>query len=146
MSVDDSRARSTGPFVHTVASATWFALMLGLCSTISFELAAALVGQVAGELAQLAFGVLKQGVGDVDVPAVHLQSHGDSFTRSAVLEHYPASPPDGGAPRQPLSARASVTASTRSAPPRRSEKAAAEMVAPVVRTSSTSTTERPATG
>ena len=35
MSVDDSRARSTGPFVQTVASATWLSLMLGLCSTIN---------------------------------------------------------------------------------------------------------------
>ena len=35
MSVDDSRARSTGPFVHTVASATWGSEMLGLCSTAS---------------------------------------------------------------------------------------------------------------
>src|SRR5690348_13469915 len=35
MSVDDSRARSTGPFVHTVASATCFSLIDGLCSTAS---------------------------------------------------------------------------------------------------------------
>src|SRR6185437_1415786 len=35
MSVDDSRARSTGPFVHTVASATCFSVIDGLCSTAS---------------------------------------------------------------------------------------------------------------
>src|SRR3954454_2398276 len=40
------------------------------------ELAAALVGKVACQLAQLLLGVLKQGVGDIDVPAFPLQTHG----------------------------------------------------------------------
>src|SRR6476661_5991738 len=35
MSVEASRARSTGPFVQIVASATWSSEMLGFCSTIS---------------------------------------------------------------------------------------------------------------
>ena len=35
MSLDDSRARSTGPFVQIVASATWFSAMDGLRSTVS---------------------------------------------------------------------------------------------------------------
>ena len=35
MSVVDSRARSTGPFVKIVASATWFAAIDGLRSTAS---------------------------------------------------------------------------------------------------------------
>jgi hypothetical protein len=35
MSVELSRARRTGPFVHTVASATWFAAMDGFFSIAS---------------------------------------------------------------------------------------------------------------
>ena len=35
MSVDASFARSTGPFVQIVASATWFVAIDGLCSTVS---------------------------------------------------------------------------------------------------------------
>ena len=35
MSSADSRARSVGPFVQIVASATWFAAIDGFCSTAS---------------------------------------------------------------------------------------------------------------
>ena len=73
MSPDASRARSTGPFVQTVASATWLSEIDGFFSTASSS--STRVGSLTMplELAQLLLGVLADLLADLEVPALHLE-------------------------------------------------------------------------
>ena len=81
MSVELSRARKMGPFVHTVASATWFSEMDGFFSTWSSSSSLASVVQVLVELAELLCRVVLQGIRDVKVLTLHLKSHESLLVR-----------------------------------------------------------------
>ena len=138
MSVDASFARSTGPFVQIVASATWFVSDRRVVLDGELQLDPGRVRELTLELAELLLRIGPDRVADLDVLAFDLQAHlGSPFERRSLtrnLVDLSAAP-----------ARANVTTSTETAPAARRAVAAADTVEPVVYTSSTRTT-RPRTG
>ena len=77
MSSEVSRARSTGPFVQTVASATWLSEMDGFFSTASSS--SIRVGSFTSRssLPSFSSAYCADLVADLEVPALHLEIHGD---------------------------------------------------------------------
>ena len=111
MSPEASRARSTGPFVQTVASATWLSAIDGFFSTASSS--STRVGSLTSRSSLPIFSSAYSRI-------CSLTSRFRPLTWSRMdLETY-------------LTARANVTTSTRRAPAFRSAVAAAETVAPLV--------------
>ena len=110
MSPDASRARSTGPFVQTVASATWLSEIEGFFSTASSS--STRVGSLTIRSSLPIFSSAYSRI-------CSLTSRFRPFTWSRIDRSY-------------LTARAKVTTSTCRAPPFRSAVAAAETVAPLV--------------
>ena len=79
MSDDDSRARSTGPFVQIVASATWLAAIDGFFSTASSS--STCVARAAVDRASPASAPRSPDrVADLEVLALHLKTHRRSFS------------------------------------------------------------------
>ena len=75
MSSADSCARSTGPFVQTVSSAYWLALIERVALDRQLEVDARVLGQVAFDPRELASRVFANGLGDIQVSAADLKLH-----------------------------------------------------------------------
>ena len=123
MSADASRARSTGPFVQIVASATWFAAIEGLRSTVSSSSTCVSSCSCRIELAELLLGVAPDRVADLEVLALDLKTHQRSLRRAGSRLCLDCIPTHGPGERDDLTSRA---------PLRRSADAAAATVEPVV--------------
>ena len=89
--VELSRARSVGPFVQIVASATWSLEIDGLLSSASSSSTCVGIGELLLELGELLLGVPPNRLADLDVSALDLESH-----RVPSLDFFAAS---GGALR-----------------------------------------------
>ena len=81
MSLDASRARSTGPFVQIVASATWLSAIDGFRSTASSSSTCVGSASCGESLPELLLGVLVDRVRDLDVLPLHVQTHRASSIR-----------------------------------------------------------------
>ena len=73
--VELSRARSVGPFVQIVASATWSLEIDGLLSSASSSSTWVGIGELLLELGELLLRVPPNRLADLDVSALDLESH-----------------------------------------------------------------------
>ncbi len=84
MSDDDSRARSTGPFVQIVASATWLAAIDGFFSTASSSSTCVSSCSCGSSFASLSLRVRPDRVADLEILALDLKTHGRSLLRARL--------------------------------------------------------------
>ena len=95
MSGDASRARSIGPFVQIVASATWLSAIDGFCSTASSSSTCVGSASCFVELPQLSLRVVVDRRRDLDVPALHVKPHRASSIGSRPGLRLPNGPREG---------------------------------------------------
>ena len=129
MSGDASRARSVGPFVKIVASATWLAAIEGLRCSESSTSTCVCSASCFDELRELSLCVLANRRADLHVLSLHLKPHRMPPSVVVGTRFHPSARPCASNAQEldaaiSAVARANVTTSTSRAPPALRERRA----------------------